>query len=152
MTEQSKINPFTLGVFAATLCPIGALIGTVLCGIAQGARMSFEDAALGAAGDVIGLLVTATIGYAVAKGLLPAARSKILSRCSWRLPVVCGIAVSAATTLIEPTTDVLGGFMGHRHEYLMLAGSAIFWSATATAMVLGIDALVFRLSAKESQD
>lgn len=114
--------------------------------------MPFEDAAFEAAVYVLGFLATATIGYAVAARLLPAPRSKILSGRSWRLPVVCGISVSAAATLIEQTTDVLGGFIGHRHENLMLAGSAIFWSAMATATVLGIDALVFRLSAKKSQD
>ena len=152
MTEHPKISPFTLGVFTATLCPIGALIGMVLCGIAQGARIPFEDAAFDAALYVLGFLVTATIGYAVATGLLPAARSKLLGRRSWRLPVVCGVAVSCAATLIEQTTDVLGGFIGHQHGNLMLAGSAIFWSAMATAMVLGIDALIFRWSTKKSLD
>lgn len=155
MTERptGKISPFTLGVFVVTLFPISALLWRVLCGIAQGARVPFEDAAFDAAGYVIGFLVAAAIGHAAALKILPAARSRMLTARSWRIPVACGIAVSAAAaTLVEPTTDVLGDFIGHRHENLMLAGSVIFWSGAATATIVGIDALVFRLSARNSRD
>lgn len=147
-------NPNSLGVvaFVATLCPVATLIGMLVCGIEQGARIPFEDAAFDASKYVLGFLVTATIGYAAATEFFPAPRSRLLSGRPWRYPVVCGIAVSAAAKLVEPTTDVLGSFIGHGDEDLMLGGGALFWSATATAMVLGIDSLIFRLSAKKSKD
>lgn len=34
----------------------------------------------------------------------------------------------------------------------MLAGSVLVWSAAATAAILGIDAIAFRLRAKNRQD
>lgn len=152
MVEQPKHNALKLGVFVATLCPVAGLIGMLVCGIEQGARIPFEDAALDAVKHVLGFLVSATIGHAATAEFFQAPRSQLLAHSSRRFPVVCGIAVAAAVMLVEPTTDVLGGFFGHGDENLMLAGSVIFWSSVATAMVFGIDALAFRWSAKRPQD
>lgn len=145
MTQPGKLSSFTLGVFVATLFPIAALLGMLVCGIEQGARVPFEYAAVDAAIFVLGFLVTATVGHAAATGFLPAARSTLLAGRTWRFSVVCGIAVSLAAPLAETTEDVLGGFFGRRYGYVLLAGGAIFWSAMATAMVLGIDWLLCRL-------
>jgi hypothetical protein len=152
MARQSKIQPFALVIFVLTLSPIAATLGVFSCGIALAARMPFADAAFDASMYVIGFLVTATIGHTVATKLCPAARSKLITGRSWRFPVACGIAVSAAATLVEPTLDFLGRVHGHRNENLVAAGCVIFYSAMATAVVLGIDSLIFRQSAKRSND
>ena len=159
MSQPDKFNSFTLGIFIAILCPIAALFGMIVCGIEQGARVPLHDAIADAAIYVIGFIVTASIGHIVAVRLLPAARSKLLAGRTWRFPVICGIAVSCAATLVEPTTDVLAGFFGHNNDNAVAAGGAIFWSAMATALVLGTDWLLCRLwremgkhSTEDSQD
>lgn len=142
MVEEPKPNVLKLGAFVATLCPVAALIGMLVCGIAQAARVPFEDAAFDAAKYVLGFLVTATIGHAAITEFFPAPRSRFLKGRGY--PVLCGIAVSTAALLVEPTSDVLGGFFGHGDENLMLGGSVIFWSAAATTAVLGLDRLLVR--------
>jgi hypothetical protein len=134
-----------LGIFVATLCPVAVLLGLLICSIGLGARVPLHVAAADAGIYVLGFLVTACIGHVVTTWFLPAARSKLLTGCAWSFPFICGIAVSIATTLVEPTTDVLGGFFGHRYENALAAGGVIFWSAIATAVVLGVDWLFCRL-------
>ena len=152
MVEQSNPNSLRVGFFVATLCPVAALIGMLICGIEQGARIPFEDAAFDASKYVLGFLIAATIGYVATTEFFPAPRSRLLSGRPWLYPVACGIAVSASAMLAEPTTDVLGEFFGHGDENPMLGGSALFWSAAATTGVVGIDRLAFRLSAKKPKD
>jgi hypothetical protein len=154
MNRQSKFNSLTLVIYVATLCPVAVLLGTLIYSIERGARVPWRDAMADAVICVLGFLFTASIGHLVATRFLPKARSKLLTCRTCSFPVVCGMAVSIAATLVEPTTDVLGGFFGHRYDNVSAAGGAIFWSAIATAVVLGIDWLFCRLGRKadKSQD
>ncbi|HEV3006930.1 MAG TPA: hypothetical protein VGX78_20835 [Pirellulales bacterium] len=131
--------------YVATLCPVAVSLGMLICSIERGARIPLHVAVVDAGIYVLGFLVTASSGHVVATRFLPAARSKLLTCRRWSFSVVCGAAASCAAMLIEPTTDVLRGSFGHGYDDVFLAGGAIFWSSTATAVVLGVDWLFCRL-------
>jgi hypothetical protein len=142
--RMNRPNKSTLVIFVTTLCPVAALLGMLICSIGMGARMPLQVAVVDAGIYVLGFLVTASFGYVVATSFLPAPRSKLLAGRLWAFPVACGLVVSLASTLIEPTTDVLGRFFSHRHDDVWAAGGTILWSAISTLVVLGIDWLSCR--------
>lgn len=142
-----RITAHSLRVYLVTLCPIALLLGMLVDSIGHAARMSPADRLAETATFVLGFLAAGAIGHICATIVLPPVRSKILASRPWAFPIACGIAFSLATaTCVENTTDIIGRWVGHAYEDAMVATTATAWSAIATASVIGVDAIICRLT------
>jgi len=139
------LRPLSLrstGVFALATCPTAALVGAVIYQFTQmdGAPGSIAEAVRYAAWFV-GLSI---VGYLLAMTAFGGHRSRADGRRWWMLPLSSGLFFSLFLVwFVEGTTDVVGQHLGYRGLWVLVA-SMIFWSALATAALIGLDRSLHR--------
>ena len=100
----------------------------------------------GLIGYPLGFFLTATVGYLLTVLFTADTRAKFFNNHKWVFPLLCGVLLTVFmfTGLVENSTDVVGYYIGHKYEHIMLIVSVLFWTMMAIGVVIVVDRFLSR--------